>query len=81
MRAVSTSKPRLRISATAGESCFTRTGIVWPRSRMWRVSRTTCVSAPDMCDGVITCSTRRGVNDCAGDRGERAATRAVRWAR
>jgi hypothetical protein len=43
----------------AGESCFTNTGISCPRARSRRVSRTSCISAPDMCDGVITCNTRR----------------------
>ena len=50
--AVSISKPRFRISATAVEPRLTNTGIVCPRSRMRRVTRNTCVSAPDMCDGV-----------------------------
>ena len=32
----------------------------WPRAIMRGVIRTNCISAPDMREGVITCSTRRG---------------------
>jgi hypothetical protein len=33
--------------------------IVWPRSCIRRVSRTSCISAPDIRAGVMTCNTRR----------------------